>query len=125
MMRRATTSIAIILLSLDLSGCLGLAKNGAQRFFGEKEKPPADRIATAQQAAIGDVHGGSPGMPIAWSDATSGIEGTLLPQAGGADIPAGCRSYQQTVILAGETLRGRVIACPQGDGSWKIMRGLP
>ena len=112
----------VILLSLGLGGCVGLATKGAERLFGEKQKPPAQRITTAQQAAITEVHGGSPGTPIAWSDEKSGIQGTLMPEAGG-EVSNGCRQYQETVILAGETLRGRVAACPQGDGSWKLSTG--
>jgi surface antigen len=111
--------VIVILLPVALTGCLGLATKGASQLFGEKQKPPAERIAAAQQAAIAEVHGGSPGTPIAWADDKSGIQGTLMPEVA-SDGAHGCRHYQETVILAGETLRGRVAACPQSDGSWKL-----
>jgi surface antigen len=117
--------IVALALMLGLEGCIGLAaRTGAQQLFGEKEKPPAQRIATAQESAISAVHGGSPGTPIAWSDTKSGIDGALTPTAGG-EVPTGCRGYQETVVLAGETLQGRVVACAQNDGSWKLFQGTP
>lgn len=78
----------------------------------------------AQEEAISAVHGGSSGTPITWSDAKSGVAGTLIPESGG-DIPTTCRQYQQIVPLAGETLRGRVIACAQTGGSWKLLGKEP
>ncbi|MBN9509189.1 MAG: hypothetical protein J0I21_08755 [Alphaproteobacteria bacterium] len=113
---------ATLVLALGLDGCMGaglLARAAGKTLFGEKEKPPAERIATAQEQAISAVHGGNPGTPIAWSDAKSGIEGALLVAAGG-EVANGCRAYQQTVILAGETLQGRLVACSGGDGKWKL-----
>jgi surface antigen len=122
-MKRATV-IALTIPALGLAGCMAVAKAGADRLFGDKDKPPAERIAAAQEAAIAAVHGGNVGAPIAWSDATSGIQGALMPQSSG-DVPSGCRQYEQTVILAGETLQGRAVACAQGDGSWKLDKGSP
>ena len=117
---KATKAILAAALSFGLSGCVGLAvKSGAQALFGDKDKPPAERIASEQGKALSSVHGGSAGTPIAWSDTASGIEGSLVADAG-ADDADGCRRYQETVILVGETLQGPVMACAQKDGSWKI-----
>jgi surface antigen len=101
-----------------------LAKAGAKGLFGKKERPPAERIAAAQATAISSVRGGTAGTPIAWSDQKSGVQGTLVPDDGpaGAD---GCRTYRQTVILSGETLQGRVTACQQKDGSWRLSDQAP
>jgi surface antigen len=121
MMKRGRL-IIVTVLALNLGGCMGLATKGAQQLFGDKEKPPADRIAAEQEAAISVVHGGSAGIPITWTDKTSGIQGALVAEASG-EVPNGCRPYQQTVILAGETLQGRVVACSQTDGSWKLFKG--
>ena len=112
-------ALAGLLLVLPGCGAGMLAKVGAKELLGTKEKPPAERIAAAQGAAISSVHGGTPGTPIAWSDHKSGIQGTLLADAGPAG-PDGCRTYQETVILSGETLQGHVSACAQKDGSWKL-----
>jgi surface antigen len=121
-MTKSRTFAVAAVLTLGLSGCMGaglLARTGAKSLFGEKEKPPAERIAAAQEEAIAAVHGGSPDVPIAWHDAKSGVQGTLIAVSGG-DIPAECRLFQQTVILAGETLQGRVVACSQASGAWKL-----
>jgi surface antigen len=118
-------SIGLLGLMLVLPGCVGMvAKAGADRLFGNKEKPPAERIAAAQESAISSVHGGSPGTPIAWSDEKSGVQGALVADAG-PDGANGCRQYQQTVILSGETLQGHAAACPQKDGSWKLSKEAP
>jgi surface antigen len=118
--------LAVVMIqTLCLSGCMGaglLAKTGANDLFGKTEKPPAERIATAQESAISAAHGGTSGTPIAWSDAPSGLEGALVPDRGG-DNAESCRHYQQTVILAGETLQGQIAACSQQDGSWKLASG--
>jgi surface antigen len=109
-------------LMLILPGCAGaglLAKAGAHKLFGDKEKPPAERIAAAQEKAISSAHGGAPDTPVAWSDGKSGIQGALIAD----NVPVGadgCRAYQQTIVLSGETLQGRATACPQKDGSWKL-----
>lgn len=121
-MKTSSTLVVWMILTFCLTGCMGvglLARTGAKDLFGEKEKPPAQRIAAAQEQAISAVHGGSPGAPIAWNDEKSGIQGALMPEASD-DSQAGCRQYRQTIILAGETLQGQVTACSQKDGSWKL-----
>jgi len=82
----------------------------------------AERVGDSQSAAISAVQGGTPGKPIAWGDSSSGLEGALVPEAGNPDA-AGCRRYQQTMILAGEILQGPVTACIQKDSSWKLAGG--
>lgn len=122
MMRPGPLTVVIV-LTLGLTGCVGLGKSAAQKLFGKKETTPTEKITAAQEEAISLVHGGSPGTPIMWTDATSGIRGALVPDSG-ADVPNGCRQYQQTVILAGETLQGQIVACSQKDGSWKLFGGI-
>ena len=118
-MHRSTLLLAA-LLSCSLTGCVGMvAKAGAERLFGDKEKTADERARKAQESAIAGALGGSAGTPIAWSDATSGIKGTLMPDSVG-DAPGKCRHYQETIILAGETLQGPVTACAQQDGTWKL-----
>jgi len=99
----------------------GLLVRSATRYFDGGESPPPDHIAIAQQQALTEAQGGEPGVPVAWSDDKAGIKGAMVEDAG-ADAPKGCRSYRQTVILAGETLQGSLAACQQEDGSWKLLK---
>lgn len=119
-MRPMKPAIAV-LLALGLCNCVGagmLAKTGAKEIFGG-DKGAAERIAKAQEKAISAAQGGSAGAPIAWSDSASGIQGSFVLQSDG-DAPQGCHRYQQTIVLAGETLQGVTTACQQKDGSWKL-----
>ncbi len=102
----------------SLNGCMGVGM-AAKSAFGDRELPPAERIAVAQSNVITEAHGGSPGVPIAWSDEKSGIQGVFVmdPAAG---APEGCHRFQQTIILAGEALQGQAVACVQKNGSWKV-----
>jgi surface antigen len=113
--------VAVVLLALGLNGCMGvgmLARGGTRAMLGKGDEPPAKRVAAAQAAAIAAVRGGSPGIPIVWSDAKSGLQGALLPEAG--DEAGVCRRYRQTLIVAGETLEGRLVACAQANGTWRL-----
>ncbi len=123
---KLATSLIIAMAAMGLSGCVGagmmVARTASDGLF--KEKSAAERIAAEQDKAISAVHGGSPGTPIAWSDAKSGIEGRFLPDQDG-DAPEGCHKYQQTIIIAGETLQGQIASCLQKDGSWKLAGEKP
>jgi len=122
--------VCVLLVSIaaaaGLSGCIGagmgtgLLIRTAGNYIGSKETPPSDRIRDAQEQALTEAQGGSPGIPVAWSDDKTGLKGTMV-EDGGADVPNGCRRYQQTVILAGEALQGSLAACHQEDGSWKLL----
>ncbi len=79
MMRPGPLTVVIV-LTLGLTGCVGLGKSAAQKLFGKKETTPTEKITAAQEEAISLVHGGSPGTPIMWTDATSGIRGALVPE---------------------------------------------
>jgi len=125
---RSAPAVALVGL-LGLSGCMGLLNQGgggSGDMFShkEKEKPAAERFAVAQETAISGAHGGTPGTPIAWSDAVSGLQGSLVPAPGDID-QNGCRKFQQIVILTGETLEGSVVACTLGDDVWKLAGGPP
>jgi surface antigen len=120
------TRLVVVAALLSLNGCIGagmgigLLARSVVGLSGDREAPPAERIASAQERALTEAHGGGPGTPVAWSDAKAGIQGTLI-QDGNADRPDGCRHYRQTVILSGETLQGLAVACPQNDGAWKLL----
>jgi surface antigen len=99
---------------------VGLLARPAMGLSSARQDPPGSRIAAAQEQALAQAHGGGPDIPVAWSDAKAGIEGTLH-QEGSAEHADGCRRYRQTVILTGETLQGTAIACPRQDGAWKLL----
>lgn len=45
------------------------------------------------------------------------------PRSGAAASQLGeCREFQSTVIVDGQPLPARGLACPQPDGSWRIVR---
>jgi surface antigen len=118
---RHGTLLIIAIAAFGLSGCVGAGIMAARTASNglSKEKSPAERFSAMQLEAISAAHGGSPGVPIPWSDAKLGIEGAFLLEPNG-NAPEGCHQYQQTIIIAGETLQGRIIACPQKDGSWNL-----
>ena len=118
--RYARARFLLLAPVVGLSGCMGLGFV-ARSAYDQFDKKPAEGIASAQSEAISNANGGAPGTPIAWSDAKSGLKGTLmLDQA--AVAPEGCHEFQQTVILSGETLRGQAVACLQKDNRWKVVQ---
>jgi len=113
-MKRAVLFL-LIAAPFGLDGCC-LALRAVQ---AKREKPPAERISAEQSRAISAAGGGTRGTPIDWSDTKSGMRGTLRLEPS-SNTPVGCNTYEQTVTLGSETLAGRVTACQQSDGSWKI-----
>jgi surface antigen len=96
--------------------------------------PPA--IPTG--AALGGVLGGTVGAGLADADRQAawtaqiaaldsgqrrswrgghGVFGFVEP---GAEAGAGCRSYAQTIYVAGRPNHGQGVACKQPDGGWKM-----
>lgn len=71
----------------------------------------ADRDAawTAQVAAL------ESGKPRSWRGANH-VYGSVEP---GLETGGGCRSYTQTIYVAGRPNRGQGVACRQPDGGWK------
>ena len=72
----------------------------------------ADRQAAwnAQIAALDS------GQRRSWRGA-HGVFGFVEP---GAETGAGCRSYEQTIYVAGRPNHGQGVACKQPDGGWKM-----
>ncbi len=89
-------------------------------------------------AALGGVLGGSIGSSLTESDREAawnaqlaaldsgqsrswrGVHGVFGFVAPGAETGGGCRSYSQTIYVAGRPNRGQGIACRQPDGTWKM-----
>lgn len=74
--------------------------------------PNSDRQAAwdAQIAALDS------GKPRSWRGA-HGVFGSVEP---GAETGAGCRSYAQTIYVAGRPNRGQGVACKQPGGGWQM-----
>ncbi len=72
----------------------------------------ADR-QSAWQAQIAALDSG---QRRSWRGA-HGVFGFVEP---GAQMGAGCRTYAQTIYVAGRPNRGQGIACKQPDGGWKM-----
>jgi len=72
----------------------------------------ADRQAAwnAQIAALDS------GQRRSWRGA-HGVFGLVEP---GAETGAGCRSYAQTIYVAGRPNRGQGVACKQPEGGWRM-----
>ncbi len=107
--------------------------------------PSATAVATASPpppiptgAALGGVLGGPVGATLTDADLQSawqaqlaaldsglrrswrgahGVFGFVEP---GAETGAGCRTYAQTIYVAGRPNRGQGVACKQPDGGWKM-----
>ncbi len=98
--------------------------------------PPPPPIPTG--AALGGVLGGPIGATLTDADRQSawqaqiaaldsgqrrswrgahGVFGFVEP---GAGTGAGCRSYAQTIYVAGRPNRGQGVACKQPDGGWRM-----
>ncbi len=72
----------------------------------------ADR-QSAWQAQIGALDSG---QRRSWRG-ERGVFGFVEP---GSETGAGCRSYAQTIYVAGRPNRGQGVACKQPDGGWKM-----
>ncbi len=98
--------------------------------------PPPPAIPTG--AALGGVLGGPVGATLTDADRQSawqaqiaaldsgqrrswrgahGVFGFVEP---GAETGAGCRTYAQTIYVAGRPNRGQGVACKQPDGGWRM-----
>jgi len=124
MMARLRLLAVILVATFGLQGCFGVGMVahtalGDKAGLGGKGTPPAETVAAAQEQALTAAHGGSPGASVAWSDAKSGMRGTLIQDTRGGS-PDGCRRYRQTIVLGTQTVQGAVSACPQTDGTWKL-----
>ncbi len=118
------TGLAALTLTLALGGCMALAGRGAKELLGGREKSASDKLTAAQEAAITGAHGGTAGIPIFWTEKNSGLQGALTPE--NEEISSnGCRNYRLTLAIGPEDLDGRIAACLQSGGSWKITPAPP
>jgi surface antigen len=123
-------------LTAPLTGCSGFAVGG-----GAPEASPQAPAPTPQAAgaAPADFLGGPSGAGLSASDRESAYQATLEALDGGqrkswrgehgvfGDIepgPAagsdGCRSFAQTIYIAGRPNKGHGVGCKQPDGGWKM-----
>lgn len=119
---RLTATIALV---AALSGCMGagMARRGARAQTSERtEVATGAQVTTAQEKAISAARGGWPDAPIPW--AVAGLQGTMLYDTT-VTMTMSCRRYRQSLVLNGQPLNGQLIACPQGDGSWRIVSPQP
>lgn len=117
-------------------GSLPPASTGAAPQQASLAPPPPPTIPTG--AALGGVLGGQVGAGLADADREAawnaqiaalnsgqrrswrgahGVFGFVEP---GAEAGAGCRSYAQTIYVAGRPNHGQGVACKQPDGVWKM-----
>jgi surface antigen len=89
---------------------------------GDRRQEPAtsDAVKAAQETAIAKAEGGKPDALISWTDKKSGLEGSIAWDAS-VKMTYSCRRYRQTITIGSEALSGTLTACPQGDGTWKIV----
>src|SRR6202161_2078780 len=105
--------------SIGLAGCqsvgpTGAALGGVLGGSVGSSLTDDDRQA-AWQAQVGELDSG---QKRSWRGA-KGVFGFVDPGAATGD---GCRSYSQTIYVAGRPNRGRGVGCKQADGSWKMTR---
>jgi hypothetical protein len=61
-----------------------------------------------------------PPPPVAYAPPPAAYQ--TAPQVSlGADVGQGCREYSAPVTVGGQTVQSYGIACPRGDGTWKIV----
>lgn len=144
------TLLMIALGSIGLAGCQSLGSNGAPAVTGATTPAGAPTSAVAPAptgipaapiptgAALGGVLGGPIGASLndddrqaAWQAQVGaldsgqkrswrgdhGVFGFVEPGTATGD---GCRSYAQTIYVAGRPNRGKGVGCRQPDGSWKM-----
>jgi surface antigen len=136
------TLLLIALGGIGLAGCSSVGSSGAPPVG---PAPPAVVAAPAEApapiptgAALGGVLGGPVGASLtdddraaAWNAQIAalnsgqrrswrgahGVFGFVEP---GAATGVGCRTYSQTIYLAGRPTHGRGVGCKQPDGSWNM-----
>ncbi len=128
----------LALLPLGLAGCQSTGSGGAS--------PPLAATAPAEPAApaiptgtaLGGVLGGAVGASLsdgdrqtAWEAQVAALDagqrrswrgshGVFGYVEAGAATGDGCRSYSQTIYIAGRPNHGHGVGCKQPDGSWKM-----
>jgi surface antigen len=134
---RRTLIVMTSLGSLSLVGCSSVGPSGGPPAVAAlPPQPVAPAIPIG--VALGGVLGGPVGASLADDDrqtaweaqiaalnsgqrqswrGSHGVFGFVEP---GAETGDGCRTYSQTIYVAGRPNRGRGVGCRQPDGSWKM-----
>jgi surface antigen len=60
------------------------------------------------------------GQPAQWNNPNNGNSGSVVPQAAFPYGGTQCRSFQETIIVDGQSTPANGFACLQPDGTWKI-----
>jgi surface antigen len=145
---RGVLFVLIALGSGALAGCQNVGTNDAPPITGSTPTAGAGTSAPAPAGipapmiptggALGGVLGGPVGASLADDDrqaawqaqvgaldsgqkrswrGAKGVFGFVEPGAAAGD---GCRTYTQTIYVAGRPNRGKGVGCRQPDGSWKM-----
>jgi surface antigen len=137
--------VVLALGSIGLAGCSSVGSGGAPPSVAAAGSNVASAVPPQPAAppipsgsALGGVLGGTVGASLtdddraaAWNAQIAaldsgqrrswrgghGVFGFVEPGAAAGD---GCRSYSQTIYIAGRPNRGRGTGCKQPDGSWKM-----
>jgi surface antigen len=95
-----------------LGGVLGaFAGNAVGRSIDEADLAYANQ---ASQRAFAS------GQAVQWNNPNNGNSGVVVPQP---VYPAGdtqCRSFEQTIVVDGQSTPANGVACRQPDGTWKV-----
>ena len=120
--RSVAALLAVVAVAPLLDGCMAAARHTAHAVAGNERGKAStpDAVKEAQEKAISQVQGGEAGNLIPWTDPKSGLQGTLIWDKA-VMMTYSCRRYKQTLSLGTEVLSGTLTACPQGDGTWKIV----
>ncbi|MBX6367259.1 MAG: glycine zipper 2TM domain-containing protein [Rhodospirillales bacterium] len=81
----------------------------------------ADRLAM-QSTTRTALETGRTGEPLRWQNPQTGNFGTVTPLATTESDGTICRTYEQTITVAGRLQTGYGTACRQPDGQWRIVR---
>jgi surface antigen len=130
--------LAAMILAAPLAGCSGFALGGGASETASQAPAPAGPATTAD-AAPADFLSGPSGAGLNASDRETayratldaldsgqrkswrgehGVFGDIEPApAAGSD---GCRSFAQTIYVAGRPNKGHGVGCKQPDGGWKM-----
>ena len=134
---RRTVLFILALTPLGLAGCQSVGSGGAPPpAAAAAAEPAAPAIPTG--AALGGALGGPVGASLTEDDRAAaweaqvgaldsgqrrswrGSHGVFGYVETGAATGDGCRSYSQTIYVAGRPNHGHGVGCKQPDGSWKM-----
>jgi surface antigen len=134
---RRTVLFILALIPLGLAGCQSVGSGGAPPpVAAAAAEPAAPAVPTG--AALGGALGGPVGASLTEDDRAAaweaqvgaldsgqrrswrGSHGVFGYVETGVATGDGCRSYSQTIYVAGRPNHGHGVGCKQPDGSWKM-----